>query len=89
MKAMTSDWLVVHSHADGRPVRRAVILAVGEGGEPPYTVRWTDNDHEAVVFPGPDASVVSAAAEAERARVEREQVSKVQADIRVGSQPAR
>ena len=24
---------------------------------PPYTVRWLDNGHEALVFPGPDAHV--------------------------------
>ena len=55
MHAEVGDWLVVNSHAEGRPIRRAAIIAVGPDGEPPYTVRWTDTDHEGLVFPGPDA----------------------------------
>ena len=29
-------------------------------GSPPYTVRWLNDDHESVVFPGPDARVEAA-----------------------------
>lgn len=82
MKAHAGDWLVIHSHLEGRPIRRAVILAVGPAGEPPYTVRWTDSDHEGLIFPGPDASIVSAAEEAERTQAEAERIAEVQADIR-------
>jgi hypothetical protein len=32
-----------------------------DDGSPPYVVRWLDSDHLATVFPGPDASVVTAA----------------------------
>jgi hypothetical protein len=28
-----------------------------DDGTPPYIVRWLDNDHEALVFPGTDACV--------------------------------
>lgn len=61
MQAHTGDWLIVHGHTDGAPVRRAEILATRADGGPPFTVRWTENDHEAVVFPGPDAQIVTAA----------------------------
>jgi hypothetical protein len=64
--------LVVNSHAAGRPIRRAAIIAVGTDGEPPYRVRWTDTGHEGLVFPGPDAEVISAARLAERDRIEAE-----------------
>lgn len=58
MYAAPGDRLVVHSlHVDG-PVRDAEILEVrGEKGAPPYLVRWSDTGHEALVFPGPDATV--------------------------------
>mgnify|MGYP001551666241 FL=1 len=81
MHAEVGDWLVVNSHAEGRPVRRAAIIAVGTDGQAPYTVRWTDTDHEALVFPGPDAEVVSAAAQAEHDRVESERISRRQSAI--------
>jgi hypothetical protein len=29
----------------------------GEKGEPPYLVRWADDGHEGLIFPGSDASV--------------------------------
>ena len=39
-------------------VRDAEILEVRhEDGSPPYLVRWSDNGHEALVFPGSDAFV--------------------------------
>ncbi|WP_084008859.1 DUF1918 domain-containing protein [Planomonospora sphaerica] len=28
-------------------------------GTPPYVVRWVDDEHEGLVFPGPDARVVT------------------------------
>ena len=65
MKAAVGDWLLVKSHTTGRDARRAKILAVSADGAPPYTVRWTDADHDTMVFPGPDAEVVSAAQLAE------------------------
>ena len=89
MQAQAGDWLVVHSHLEARPIRRALILAVGAGGEPPYTVRWTDTDHEAVLFPGPDATIVSATEESERQREQSSRIRGMQADIRAGGHPLR
>lgn len=60
MYAAVGDWLVVKSHREGGHACRAAILAVRAGGGPPYTVRWMDDDREALVFPGPDAEVISA-----------------------------
>jgi hypothetical protein len=56
--AEVGDRLVIRSlHVDG-PVRDAEILEVrGEGGRPPYLVRWSDTGHESLVFPGPDGHV--------------------------------
>ena len=34
-----------------------VLEVHGEGGAPPYVVRWADG-HEGLMFPGPDAHVV-------------------------------
>lgn len=58
MRARKGDRLVVHSrHVDG-PVRDGEILEVlHPDGQPPYRVRWSDDGHETLVFPGPDAYV--------------------------------
>ena len=58
MRASVGDRLVVHStHVDG-PVRDGEILEVhGEDGAPPYVVRWDDDGHKTLVFPGADATV--------------------------------
>ena len=47
-----------HSHTDQGVVRRAEIVSTHTNGEPPFTVRWTDDNHESVVFPGPDAQII-------------------------------
>ncbi|MFC5381149.1 DUF1918 domain-containing protein [Aquipuribacter nitratireducens] len=59
MHAKAGERLVVHSNREGAPGRDAEILeARGEDGAPPYLVRWSDDGHESLVFPGPDAEVV-------------------------------
>ncbi len=61
MKAKVGDRLVVHgSHVDD-PWRDGEILEVhGQDGDPPFLVRWSDNGHESIVFPGAGTEVVSA-----------------------------
>ncbi|ORV92417.1 hypothetical protein AWC11_08530 [Mycobacterium interjectum] len=72
MKATVGDWLVIKSGAIGRRDVRGLITGVhSPEGEPPYQVRWLDTDEQAMVYPGPDAIVVTAAeqrAADERAR---------------------
>ena len=59
MFARVGDWLVVESRSDGAHARRGQIVEVAHAdGTPPYRVRW-DEEHEALVFPGPDAHVMS------------------------------
>jgi hypothetical protein len=58
MKAAVGDRLVVRSPHVDDPVRDGEIIELRhEDGSPPYVVRWSDNGHEALVFPGPDAYV--------------------------------
>jgi Domain of unknown function (DUF1918) len=58
LRASAGDRLVVRAHHLGEPQRDAEILEVfGEQGGPPYRVRWEDDSHESLVFPGPDAFV--------------------------------
>jgi hypothetical protein len=62
MRAWIGDKLVVRGHHVGEHERDAEILEVhGADGAPPYLVRWLDTRHEALVFPGPDATVEHAA----------------------------
>jgi hypothetical protein len=63
MLAHPGDWLLIRSHSDGGHIRRAQILATAAAGGPPFTVKWTEDDHESTIFPGSDAQVVSAADE--------------------------
>ena len=58
MRAVIGDKIVVRGHRIGEADRDAVILAVeGPDGAPPYRVRWSDDGHEGVFFPGSDAVV--------------------------------
>lgn len=62
MKAEVGDWLVLKGLTIDRRERRGLIIDVrNEDGSPPYVVHWLDDDHEATVFPGSDAVVVTAA----------------------------
>ena len=72
MKAKVGDWLVIKSATVEQADQRGEITEVRSAdGSPPYVVRWFSTDHEATVYPGPDAVVVNAAeqeAADERAR---------------------
>jgi hypothetical protein len=58
MKAAPGDHIVVASTHVGEPARDGEILEVhGKDGAPPFKVRWSDDGHESLVFPGPDAHV--------------------------------
>ena len=60
MKAKVGDWLVMKGGAAGHGDQRGLITEVNSAeGAPPYVVRWLDDDHEAMVFPGPDAVVIT------------------------------
>lgn len=61
MKAHVGDYLVVKGTTTDQHEQHAEILEVrNEDGSPPYVVRWLVTGHEATVYPGPDAVVVSA-----------------------------
>lgn len=60
MHANPGDWLLIRSHTEGGHLRRAEIMSTHPAGDPPFKVRWLDDDSESVIFPGPDAEVVSA-----------------------------
>ena len=58
MRAAAGDRLVVKGERVGEPPRGAEILsAKGEDGTPPFVVRWEDDGHVGLFFPGPDAVV--------------------------------
>jgi hypothetical protein len=58
MRAAVGDRIVIKGHHVGEPDRDAEILEVrGPDGSPPYLVRWSDDGHEGLFFPGPDAVV--------------------------------
>jgi len=65
MHAQPGDWLVVKGTRVDSPEQRGRIVEVRSAdGAPPYLVQWTADDHTSLVFPGPDAVVVTAAEEA-------------------------
>ena len=58
MRAAAGDRLVIKGHHVGEPDRDAEILEVhGEDGGPPWLVRWADDGHEGLFFPGSDAMI--------------------------------
>ena len=58
MHAQVGDQIVIRSAHVDEPMREGEVLEVrGPDGAPPYRVRWSDTGHEALFFPGPDATV--------------------------------
>ena len=58
VQAAVGDWIVVRSRHVGTAEKRGEIVAVrGDGGAPPWVVRWTGEDHEALFAPGADATI--------------------------------
>jgi hypothetical protein len=59
MKADVGDRLVIKGHRIHEADRDAEILEVrGPDGTPPYRIRWSDSDHDTLLYPGPDARIV-------------------------------
>lgn len=83
MKAEVGDWLVIKGAAVDRPERRGLITEVhSSDGSPPYVVRWLDDEHEATVFPGSDAVIVTAAEQKMADEKARQRISQTQATLR-------
>lgn len=58
MKAKVGDRIVIRGHRVGEHARDCLVLEVhGDDGGPPYVVRWSDDGHEGLFFPGSDAAV--------------------------------
>jgi hypothetical protein len=91
MRAEVGDRMVVASARLDRPVRDGEILRVGTGGSGPFLVRWSDNGHETLFFPGPDAHIEhEAPASGEREAptdIEAEHVKKWSVDVFVYEGP--
>ncbi|HEX7746411.1 MAG TPA: DUF1918 domain-containing protein [Micromonosporaceae bacterium] len=65
MRASVGDHLIVEGTRVGDVRRVGVIVALRrEDGSPPYVVRWLDDGHEGLVFPGSDARLAAAPAAA-------------------------
>ena len=53
MRAQVGDRIVIKGHHVGEPDRDCEVLEVrGPEGAPPYVVRWDDDGHEGLFFPG-------------------------------------
>ena len=59
MNAQPGDMLIVRGHRIGQPNRVGEVLeARGHGGRTePFLVRWDDDGHSSLFFPGPDCVV--------------------------------
>lgn len=59
MRAKVGDRIVIQAHRVGEHLRDCEVIEVrGADGGPPYVVRWDDDGHEGLFFPGSDAVVV-------------------------------
>ena len=66
MHAVRGDHIVVRGRRGGQPDRQGEVIEVrGPDGVPPYFVRWDDDGHTTLYFPGSDALIVVAAGERE------------------------
>jgi hypothetical protein len=58
MRAVIGDRLIVKGHHQGEHERDAEVVEVlGEDGGPPFRVRWSDDGHVSLLFPGSDVSI--------------------------------
>ncbi len=64
MKAQVGDRLVFEGvHVGDRRRVCEVLRVTHPDGSPPYTVRWLDDGHESLVFPGSEAHLETPAPE--------------------------
>jgi hypothetical protein len=64
MKGHVGDRLVLEGTHVGDRRRVGVITALRhDDGTPPFLVRWLDDGHEGLVYPGPDARIEAGSTE--------------------------
>jgi hypothetical protein len=82
VKAKVGDWLVLKGTTTEQHDQRGLITEVhSEHGSPPYVVRWLATGHEATVFPGSDAIVVTPEEQEEADERARARLTAVQSAI--------
>ncbi|SEE85359.1 DUF1918 domain-containing protein [Ruania alba] len=57
MRAAVGDRVVITSAHTDVPAREGEVVSVSEHGEPPWHVRWSEDEHETTYCPGPDTFV--------------------------------
>ncbi len=58
MQARPGDRIVIPGRRIGQTVRDGLILEVrGTDGDGPFLVRWSDDGHEGMFWPGSDAQI--------------------------------
>ena len=88
MKANVGDWLVLKGTTTELADQRGLITEIrGADGAPPYVVRWLGSGHEAMVFPGPDALIVTVAEQQQVDERARQRVGAAQSEL--GHHPGR
>ncbi|MGA8327967.1 MAG: DUF1918 domain-containing protein [Mycobacterium sp.] len=86
MKAKVGEWLVVKGRTNEQSDQRGIITEVHtQDGSPPYMVHWLETGHDALVFPGSDALVVTQAEQEAADERARSRFAAVQAAIHEAS----
>lgn len=58
MRVAAGDLLLIKGRHAGEPdLRVRVVETHGANGRPPWRVRWGDEGHEGLLFPGPEAAI--------------------------------
>lgn len=58
MQAQVGEWLVIEGKTlDDRRRQGQIVALVHTDGSPPYHVRWMEDNHESLVYPGPGARI--------------------------------
>jgi hypothetical protein len=60
MDVEVGDRVTVHGHRVGDHERHGEILEVrssAAGGDPSYRIRWDDDGHESILYPGTDIEI--------------------------------
>ena len=82
MKANVGDWLVIKNSTNEHRDQRGIITEIHSAdGAPPYMVRWVETGRQALVFPGPDGVVVTAAEQRAADEQARSRLMELQASL--------
>ncbi|MDV6014234.1 DUF1918 domain-containing protein [Haloechinothrix sp. LS1_15] len=82
MYAQVGDWLVVErANLEHESLKGLITGVRSPDGSPPYLVHWIDDGRTSLVFPGPDAHVMTEAELEEQNERRNQRLHRLRVDL--------